>query len=241
MAAESPADPGVPQAALVVGCEGAIGAALTAALRAQGQWAWVAGWSRQGGVDLTDPASVAQAAAELRTVLTERSLSLRQVWVASGFLHGPAGRPEKALSQFNAAHFLHACAVNALGPALVGQAVIPLMPAQGRNVFAALSAKVASIGDNRLGGWYSYRASKAALNQLMHTLAIEWRRRSPRSVCVSLHPGTVASPLSAPFARTGLTVRTAQESAARLLAVVGALRPEDSGGFFSYDGEPLPW
>jgi NAD(P)-dependent dehydrogenase (short-subunit alcohol dehydrogenase family) len=108
-------------------------------------------------------------------------------------------------------------------------------------VFALLSAKVGSIGDNRLGGWYSYRASKAALNQLVHTAAIELRRRQPEAVCVSLHPGTVETALSAPFSRSGLDVKTPAEAAQRLLAVIAGLRPEHSGGFFNHDASALPW
>jgi NAD(P)-dependent dehydrogenase (short-subunit alcohol dehydrogenase family) len=118
---------------------------------------------------------------------------------------------------------------------------LPLLPTEGKSVFATLSAKVGSIGDNRLGGWYSYRASKAALNQLVRTAAVELRRRQPQALCVALHPGTVATALSAPFAKSGLDVRTPVEAAQRLLAVMNGLNAVDSGGFFNHDGTPLPW
>ncbi len=108
-------------------------------------------------------------------------------------------------------------------------------------MFATLSAKVGSIGDNRLGGWYSYRASKAALNQLVHTAAIELRRSQPEAICVALHPGTVATGLSAPFAKTGLDVQSPADAASRLLCVVDGLTAADSGGFFNHDGTVLPW
>ncbi len=108
-------------------------------------------------------------------------------------------------------------------------------------MFATLSARVGSIGDNHLGGWYGYRASKAALNQLVRTAAIELRRRQPEAICVALHPGTVDSRLSAPFRKIGLAVRSPAEAAGGLLEVIDRLRPEDSGGFFDYRGEPVPW
>ena len=118
---------------------------------------------------------------------------------------------------------------------------LPLLPKQGKAVFATLSAKVGSIGDNRLGGWYSYRASKAALNQLVHTAAIELHRSQPEAICVALHPGTVATGLSAPFAKTGLDVLSPAAAATRLLAVLDGLVATDSGGFFNHDGNTLPW
>jgi len=135
----------------------------------------------------------------------------------------------------------HAFAINAIGPALLMKHLLPLLPRQGKAVFATLSAKVGSIGDNQLGGWYSYRASKAALNQLVHTAAIELRRRHPEAICVALHPGTVHTALSAPFAKTGLTVVHPAEAAQRLLSVLAGLNASDSGGFFNHDGTPLPW
>ena len=118
---------------------------------------------------------------------------------------------------------------------------LPLLPRQGRSVFATLSARVGSIGDNQLGGWYSHRASKAALNQFVRTAAIELGRRQPAALCVALHPGTVATRLSAPFAKAGLDVQTAEEAADRLLDVIERLAPASTGGFFDYRGAPVPW
>jgi NAD(P)-dependent dehydrogenase (short-subunit alcohol dehydrogenase family) len=118
---------------------------------------------------------------------------------------------------------------------------LPLLPRQGKSVFASLSAKVGSIGDNQLGGWYSYRASKAALNQLVHTAAIELARRRPEAVCVALHPGTVDTGLSSDFAKSGLSVQQPADAAARLLSVLDRLTAADTGGFFDYRGDPLPW
>jgi NAD(P)-dependent dehydrogenase (short-subunit alcohol dehydrogenase family) len=119
--------------------------------------------------------------------------------------------------------------------------LLPLLPRSGKAVFATLSARVGSIGDNTIGGWYSYRAAKAALNQLVRTAAIELRRTRPEAICVALHPGTVATPLSAPFAKAGLNVRPPEEAARDLLAVIESLSPAQSGGFFDYRGAELPW
>ena len=119
--------------------------------------------------------------------------------------------------------------------------VLPLLPRQGKSVFATLSAKLGSIGENRLGGWYSYRASKAALNQLVRTAAIELGRRRPDSICVALHPGTVDTGLTSPFNKTGLEVQSPDAAAGRLLAVIDRLSPGDSGGFLDHRGERVPW
>ena len=119
--------------------------------------------------------------------------------------------------------------------------VLPLLPRSGKAVFATLSARVGSIGDNRLGGWYAYRASKAALNQLVRTAAVEMARRSPEAICVALHPGTVATGLSAPFEATGLEVHTPAAAARHLLAVVDKLPNDANGGFFDWRGQPVPW
>ena len=161
--------------------------------------------------------------------------------VTTGFLHGDGFEPEKALKQLAADHMAKAFAVNVIGPALLMKHLLPLLAPQGKSVFAVLSAKVGSIGDNRLGGWHSYRTSKAALNQIVRTAAIELQRRRPDAICVALHPGTVATPLSAPFGKAGLAVQTPAECAARLLAVVDGLAAEATGGFFDPHGEVLPW
>jgi NAD(P)-dependent dehydrogenase (short-subunit alcohol dehydrogenase family) len=161
--------------------------------------------------------------------------------VATGFLHGHGHAPEKALRQVNAAHLQHAFAVNVIGPALLMKHFLPLLAPQGKSAFAALSARVGSIGDNQLGGWYSYRACKAALNQMLHTAAIELKRSRPQAICVALHPGTVATGLSSPFAKTGLDVQTPAQSAQRLLAVLDDLSPDASGGFFDHLGRAVAW
>ena len=149
--------------------------------------------------------------------------------------------PEKSWRQLDAANLARAFALNAIGPALIMKHVLPRLPKSGKSVFATLSARVGSIGDNRLGGWYSYRASKAALNQLVRTASIELARRSSDALCIALHPGTVATPLSAPFAASGLEVHTPVAAARHLLAAISQLTTNDNGGFFDWRGQPVPW
>ena len=168
---------------------------------------------------------------------------LRLVLHAAGVLHGPGLTPEKSLSRIDPEAMALAFAVNATGPALVMKHLAPLLPRRGRCVFAALSARVGSIGDNRLGGWYAYRAAKAAQNQLLSTLAIEWRRRLPQ-VCVTLlHPGTTATALSAPF-RSAVPppqLFSPERAASQLLDVLERQTPAESGRFLAWDGREIPW
>lgn len=225
--------------AVVIGSTGGIGAAMADILEQSGAFAGVTGFSRtsQSGINLLDEQSIIRAADTVRA----RQMDLRLVLDATGFLHGSGFTPEKSLAALTPEHMAHAFAVNAMGPALVMKHFLPLLPKEGKSIFATLSAKVGSIGDNRLGGWYSYRASKAALNQLVHTAAIELARRKPEALCVALHPGTVDTGLSSDFARTGLKVRRPDQAAALLIGALDRLTPAETGGFFDYNGEPLPW
>jgi len=218
--------------ALIVGATGGIGAAVASLLEQDG--ASVTRWSRSSGVDLTDPASITQAAAAL-------AAPPDLVFIATGVLHGPALAPEKANAQLSAAALASAFAVNAIGPALVARALLPLMPKGRKTVLAALSARVGSISDNRLGGWHSYRASKAALNQLLHTMAIEQARRNPEQILLALHPGTVDSGLSKPFQKGVATLFTPEESARHLLGVIDAATPAQSGQLLDWQGAAIPF
>ena len=224
--------------AVVLGASGGIGQALTRALAASGQFETVLGLSRRAdGFDLTDEASIAQAAATVGAA----GYPVRLVLLATGLLHEGALQPEKTWRQLDGAALTRSFAVNAIGPALVLKHFLPLLPRQGKAVFAALSAKVGSIGDNRLGGWYGYRAAKAALNQLVHTAAIELARSRPEAICLTLHPGTVATPLSAPFAGVGHAPLPPDAAAVRLLDVLERARPIDTGTMLDHTGLPLPW
>lgn len=219
---------------VVIGAGGGIGAALAAALEARGEAVLRLSRRSDPPLDLLDEASIAAAAAHAGE-------GLRLVLDATGFLHDARFRPEKSLRELDPAHLAHAFAVNAIGPALLMKHFLPRLAREGRAVFATLSARVGSIADNRLGGWYAYRASKAALNQLLRTAAVEVARRRPEQILVALHPGTVATPLSAPFSKAGLDLQTPEEAAARLLAVIERLTPAQTGGFFDHRGEAVPF
>jgi NAD(P)-dependent dehydrogenase (short-subunit alcohol dehydrogenase family) len=224
--------------AAVFGAGGGIGGALIDAIRAAGRFEQVVALGRGTSppIDLLDEATLERAAA-----FAGARGELRLVFDATGFLHDERQAPEKTWRQLEAAHLARAFALNAIGPALIMKHVLPRLPRSGKAVFATLSARVGSIGDNRLGGWYAYRASKAALNQLVRTASVELARRRPDALCIALHPGTVATPLSAPFAAAGLQAHSAAAAARHLLAVVDRLTPEANGGFFDWRGQSVPW
>ena len=224
---------------IVIGASGAIGGALLDSLQHAFGVTRAIGFSRSRlpSLDLTSEASIASAACQL----LQSEAPPRLIIDATGFLHGDGVSPEKSLRQLDAANLAKAFSLNAIGPALLMKHFLPLLPRAGKAVFATLSARVGSIEDNHLGGWSGSRASKAALNQLVRTAAIELKRRQPEAICVALHPGTVDSRLSAPFRKIGLAVRSPVEAADRLLEVIDRLRPEDSGGFFDYRGERVQW
>ena len=227
--------------ALIVGL-GGIGSALIAelALRAPGLRLITAG--RQGTdlhVDLEEEGSVEAFGVQAR----QRLGSLRLVLVCSGWLHGDGLMPEKRLSQVSRQGLERSLAVNGFGPLLLARELEPLLPRRDPCHFASLSARVGSIGDNQLGGWYAYRAAKAAQNQLLTTLALEWRRRRPLTSVTLLHPGTTATSLSEPF-RGGVAPErlfSPEQAAGHLLTVLAGQRPENSGAFLAWDGQPIPW
>lgn len=229
--------------AVVIGGSGGIGAALARALSDAKAFGTTIPLARATTppLDLLSEATISDAAAHVKGRMDTDGVTLRLVIVASGFLHNDRFMPEKNRAELDPGHMAHAFALNTIGPALVAKHFLPLLPRDGRAVFAALSARVGSIGDNRMGGWYSYRASKAALNQVVRTSAVELARRHPDAVCVALHPGTVDTGLSEPFSKRGLDVRPPEEAAADLLAVIDGLGPEDSGGFFDHKGKAVPW
>jgi NAD(P)-dependent dehydrogenase (short-subunit alcohol dehydrogenase family) len=220
--------------AVIIGASGGIGGAFADQLETDPQVARVTRLSRATGFDLTNPASITAAAAALGTPPD-------LVIIATGLLHGDALSPERDLRQLSADAFTRAFAVNAIGPALVAQAFLPLLPKGRKTVLAALSARVGSISDNRLGGWHAYRASKAALNQIIRTIAIEQARKNPEGIVLALHPGTVDTGLSKPFQRNVKTLFTPAESAAHLLAVIDAATPTDSGKLLDWQGLAIPF
>ena len=236
--------------AVVVGASGGIGGAFVDALSKDERIGKVHALSRSGEqaadeivapgqIDIVDEASIASAA--------ERCGSgdgIDLVIVATGILHrGNEIQPEKRMRDLAAASMGEVMRVNAIGPTLVAKHFLPLLRRKGKTAFAAISARVGSIGDNRLGGWASYRASKAALNMFLKTLSIEQARTRPETVCVALHPGTVDTNLSSPF-QSGVAEGKLFEpgyAAERLLTVIDRLAPEDSGAFFAWDGSRIEY
>jgi NAD(P)-dependent dehydrogenase (short-subunit alcohol dehydrogenase family) len=228
--------------AVVIGASGGIGAAFEAALVEEGAFEVVHGFARSRSgtphLDLLDEASIAAAAAHVA-----QGPPPTLVIVATGLLHAGDHGPEKALRDLDPDWLARVYAVNAIGPALVAKHFLPVMPRTGRSVFAALSARVGSISDNRLGGWHGYRASKAALNMLVRNLAIEERRRNDRAIVVALHPGTVDTGLSRPFQGSVQPGRLfdAERAALQLLDVIEQLKIPDSGKLFDYEGAEIPF
>ena len=211
---------------LIVGA-GGIGSALSKQLPHALHWF-------RPAVDPTDEDSLMRASA----ALNEIDLAI----VTTGMLHDEIQRPERALRELDARLLGRSFAINAIAPAMVARHVIPRMPRDRRVVFAALGARVGSIGDNRAGGWHAYRASKAALVMLIKTIAIETARRRPQAIVVTFHPGTVDTAMSKPF-QGGVQpdkLFTADFAAERLLALVDNLKPGDSGGHFAWDGTRIP-
>ncbi|WP_101065870.1 SDR family NAD(P)-dependent oxidoreductase [Roseovarius salinarum] len=218
--------------ALIIGASGGIGAALSDALVTRGAGV-TALTRRDDGLDVTEEASVEAALGRL-----DGPFDL--VFVATGGLEIDGRRPEKSLKHLDAAALQRQFALNTIGPALVLKHAVRLLPRDRRCMFAALSARVGSIGDNGFGGWYGYRAAKAALNQMIHTGAIELARTHKQSICVALHPGTVQTPLTRRYVGNHPSV-TPQDAAQNLLSVMDGLAPQDTGLFFDWQGKRVPW
>ncbi|MEP7185047.1 MAG: SDR family NAD(P)-dependent oxidoreductase [Rhodanobacter sp.] len=190
-------------------------------------------------VDLIDEAAINA----LPDALRERHPRLHLVINAAGVLHADDLRPERSIKQLTRSALDQAFALNAFAPILLARALMPLLDDDEGSVFASLSARVGSIGDNRLGGWYAYRASKAAQNQLIRTFAIELARRHPKACCLLLHPGTVDTPLSEPFQANVPAEKlfTVERASTQLLNIIAGCTPADSGRFIAWDGTDIPW
>ena len=225
--------------AIIFGASGGIGKAFADLLDADPACASVTRLSRSGDArnafDLTDENSIAVAAQALM-----ESGPYHLMIDATGMLHTDAVQPEKSLAAVTPTAMAQAFAVNATGPLLLMKHFIPLLSVDDAAVFATLSARVSSVSDNRLGGWYGYRAAKAALNMFVKTTSIEVARKRPQAVIAGLHPGTVRTDLSAPFAGKRELFEP-EDAAARMLSVLDTLTPEQSGGLFAYDGAQIPW
>lgn len=231
----------------VFGASGGIGAALTARLAGREDVSFVYAGARSAVAagekvrpftfDLEDEASLSDAA------MAMAEAPPRLIIVATGMLHGAGIQPEKSVRAQDGEAFARLFAINATGPALIAKHMLACPPRDGRFIYAALSARVGSISDNRLGGWYAYRASKAALNMIVRNVAIELGRVNPKAIAVTLHPGTVDTGLSAPFQRAVEKGRlfSPDQAAQYLLKVIDGLTPEQSGQCLAWDGSVIPF
>ena len=190
-------------------------------------------------VDATNEAQIAQATASIREEVDKLHLVVNCV----GMLHQDNLQPEKSLKSINSDNLLRYFQINSIPTLSLAKHLLPLFRHDERSILAAISAKVGSIGDNQLGGWYGYRASKAALNMFMRNIALEYRRTSPRTIAVVLHPGTTDTRLSQPFQKNvpANKLFSVERTVAQLLEVIENLEEGDSGQFFSWDGSRLPW
>ena len=233
----------------IIGATGGIGAALADELALCSAVKNIHRLSRTGvgsgegtgpSIDIEDESTIEGAAHRLREIAGPLDI----VITATGILHDCAGlRPEKSWRSMTAPAMQKAFLLNATGPALVAKHFLPLLATESKSVFAALSARVGSIEDNQFGGWYAYRASKAALNMLIKSLSIELARRNPGALCVGLHPGTVDTKLSKPFQRSVPENRlfSPRTAARHLLSVLDGLAVKDTGNCYSWDGSSIPF
>lgn len=190
-------------------------------------------------MEVTDESSIVSAISQI----SQQTQKIHLVIYCVGILHDGDFQPEKSLRQISSDNLIRYFQVNSIGAVLLAKHIMPLLRHQENSLFAAISAKVGSIGDNRLGGWYGYRASKAALNMLLKTISIEYSRRCPRTIVVALHPGTTDTELSQPFQANVPPDKLfpVAKTVAQLLEVMKNLELKDSGAFFSWDGSLLPW
>ena len=225
--------------AVVVGGTGSIGAACAEEFsrRRPDVDVVILGRASEPDIDLLSEESISRAAAWV----SSRQLPVSVVLVATGILHTKVVQPEKTWRQINQQALDSLFRVNAIGPMLVMKHFLPLLPRLEKSVFACLSARVGSTTDNELGGWYGYRASKAALNQFVKTASIELSRTRPQAICMAIHPGTVATGLSDPFSKNGLNVLTPRNCAKRLYKLISEADVGDNGGFFDYEKRKIPW
>ncbi len=215
---------------LIIGASGGIGAALSASVPAR---EIVTLSRRENGFDLTDEGSVSKWAARL-------TAPFDLIFDATGALEIDGTGPEKSVKAIDPDAMACQFAINAIGPALIFKHFMGHLPRDQRAILATLSARVGSIGDNRLGGWISYRAAKAALNQIVRTTSIELARTHKQSICVALHPGTVQTPLTKKYVGNHPAVAPV-EAAQNLLAVMEKLEPSGTGGFFDWKGDVVEW
>jgi NAD(P)-dependent dehydrogenase (short-subunit alcohol dehydrogenase family) len=226
--------------ALVIGGTGSIGSAIINELKNQKFTNIISlGRSSNPPLDLLDESSIKKAA----DFIKNQPGSLCLLFDATGILHNEDQNqmPEKTYKNIDLTFMKKNFEINVMGPALIMKHFLPLLDTDQKSIFATLSAKVGSISDNRYGGWYSYRASKAALNQMIKTASIELKMKNKNAICVAIHPGTVTSKLSQPFQKDNLKIQSNEESAKNIVQVMTNLKINDSGLFFDWSGDIINW
>ena len=226
--------------ALIIGGTGAIGSAIADEL-AQNGFTNIVKLSRstQPNIELADENTIRNASLFIKN----KAIPLCLIFDATGILHSEESNqmPEKTYKNIDLNFMKKNFEINTFGPALLMKYFLPLLDSESKSVFASLSAKVGSIEDNKYGGWYSYRASKAALNQFIKTASIELAMKNKKAICVAVHPGTVVSKLSEPFQKTDLKIQSPKESAKNILQVIFNLNYQNTGNFYNWDGTLIPW
>ena len=229
------------KSAVIIGAGGGIGNAFATLLEDEAEYSKVIRFSRTNDSPIVLDIEQEETIAEAALWLKENRISPSLVLIATGLLHKDGKAPEKSLNDLNSDWLIENYRVNAVGPTLIAKHFLPLMAKEEIIKFAAISARVGSISDNRVGGWYGYRAAKAALNMIVRNLSIEWRRKNKRSIIVTLHPGTVDTRLSEPFQSNVPSGKLfdSERAALQLLDVLDALKPSDSGKIFAWNGDEI--
>tara|TARA_B100000886_G_scaffold131199_1_gene88447 strand:- start:6698 stop:7396 length:699 start_codon:yes stop_codon:yes gene_type:complete len=225
---------------VVIGGTGSIGRAISEQIRSLGfKEIIIIGRRTNPSIDFNDEQTIKNAAEFIKN--KKKAISI--LFDATGILHDEENNqmPEKTLKNINLKFAQKNFLINTIGPSLLIKHFAPLLDIEQKSVFATLSAKVGSISDNGFGGWYSYRASKAALNQLIKTASIEMKIKNKNSIFIALHPGTVKSKLSKPFQKSNLKIQTPEESAGHLITIIKEVKTSETGKFFNWDGTELPW
>ena len=223
--------------ALIFGSSGGIGKAIYDTIKSDISIKNVYGLSRNSEIsfDFFSEQSIKNAA----ELISAKFLDIRLVIICTGFLYDEISRPEKSFKELDVNYLKKSFYLNAIGPGLIMKYFAPLLPRKEKVIFASLSAKVGSISDNNLGGWLSYRSSKAALNQLVKCYSIELNRKNKESICVSIHPGTVDTNLSKPFKKNGLNVRDPIEAAYDIINVLKEIDLSHNGKLIDYKGKEI--
>tara|TARA_B110000285_G_scaffold95339_2_gene108746 strand:- start:145 stop:843 length:699 start_codon:yes stop_codon:yes gene_type:complete len=226
--------------ALIIGGTGSIGSAVANELKSKNFTSIISlSRSSEPSLDLLDESSIQEAAAFIK----KKSKPISLLFDATGILHDEDlnQMPEKTYKNIDFLFMKKNFEINVMGPALIIKHFLPLLDTEQKSIFSTLSAKVGSISDNRYGGWYSYRASKAALNQIIKTTSIELKVKNKNAICVAIHPGTVTSKLSKPFQKNNLKIQSKEESAKNIVQILENLQLADSGSFLNWDGSEIRW